>query len=53
MRATGLKLEEGRFRLNIRKKFLIVRVVRHCNRLSSEVVTASSLEAVKARLGGL
>ena len=49
----GFKLEEGRFRLAIRKKFFIVRVVRHWNRLLKKVVDARSLEAFKARLDGL
>ena len=44
------KLRQGRFRLNIRRKFFIQRVVMHWNRLLKEIVNAPSLEAFKARL---
>ena len=53
MRGNAFKLEGGRFRLDIRKEFLTVRVLRHWNSLPSEVMNAPSLEAFKARLDGL
>jgi len=49
----GFKLKEGRFRLDIRKKFFTMRVVRHGKRLPREVPGAPSLTTFKARLGGV
>ena len=45
-------MEEGRFRLDIRKTFFTVRVVIHWNRLPGKAMNTHSLEAIKARLDG-
>ena len=51
-RRNGFKMAEGRFRLDTRKKFFTVRLVRHWNRLPSKAVNAPSLEVFKAELDG-
>ena len=43
IRRNSIKLKEGRFRLDIRKKFFTIRVVRHWDRLPREVVDALSI----------
>ena len=49
-RGSGFKLRQGRFRLDIRRKFFTQRVVMHRNRFTREVLDAPSLEAFKAKL---
>ena len=50
LRGNGFKLKEGRFRLDIKKRLFMIKVVKHWNRLPKEVVDVPSLETFKLRL---
>jgi len=51
-RGNGFKLKVGRFRLDVRKKYFTMRVMKLWHRLPREVVDAPSLETFEARLDG-
>jgi len=51
-RKNGFKPRESRFRLDIRKKSITMRMVKPWPRLSREVGDAPSLETFQARLEG-
>jgi len=52
MRGNGVKLKESTLRIDLRKKFYTMRVVKQWHRLPREVVDAPHLETFKVRLDG-
>jgi len=49
---SGFTVKEGRFRLDLKKKFFPMRVVRHWHKFPREAVAAPSLAVFEARLDG-
>ena len=46
-KGNGFKLKEGRFRLDMRKKKYMIKIVRHWSKLPRELVDALSLQIFK------
>lgn len=51
IKSKGYKLKDGKFRLDIREIFFIVKVVRHWDRLPRAAVNGLTLTVFKARMG--
>jgi len=49
---SGFRAKEGRFRLDVRKKFFTITLVRHWHRLPRGVVDVPSLETFKVSTDG-